>query len=414
MGTAVLAGLGVASLANGHRPFQRHGAVSSMASWVSGVLASEVPLVCASASVATATMARRRRANAPATARAVAAVSAATAVGFLDLYRRSLSSGEVLEAALCECLGRDAAQLRASSAEVSPPAGSLFGFRRRYTTDDSTGIVYGDGGLRNTLDVWRRPDAPTSGAPVLIQIHGGAWATGDNRTQALPLVSQMVEAGWVCVLPRYRLSPRATWPDHIVDIMRVISWTKQNIASFGGDPEFVALTGGSAGGHLSSLAALAHDHIEFKPGFEDHDTRVQAVATMYGSYDWLDRDSTANPHTQRFVCEKVIKLPVDQATAILAAGSPRSHVRADAPPFFVVHGRNDSLLPVEQARSFVSALRAVSSAPVGFAELPIGQHAFDGLRTPRARAAAAAVRCFLEVVHADHHTAAVAGGLRRS
>ena len=97
-----------------------------------------------------------------------------------------------------------------------------------------------------------------------------------------------------------------------------------NIARWGGDPGFVALTGGSAGAHLSALAALASDAVEFKPGIEDADTAVQAVVAMYGAYDWTDRDATANPYTQKFVLQKVIQQPLGEAGAALDRGSPRS------------------------------------------------------------------------------------------
>ncbi|EUA50325.1 alpha/beta hydrolase fold family protein [Mycobacterium xenopi 3993] len=79
---------------------------------------------------------------------------------------------------------------------------------------------------------------------------------GGKRHQAYPLMSHLVELGWVCVAINYRLSPRSTWPDHIVDVKRALAWTKTHIAEYGGDPDWIAITGGSAGGHLSALAAL--------------------------------------------------------------------------------------------------------------------------------------------------------------
>ncbi len=79
----------------------------------------------------------------------------------------------------------------------------------------------------------------------------------------------MAERGWVCVSIDYRVSPKHTWPDHIVDVKRALAWIKENIAEYGGDPDFVAITGGSAGGHLSSLAALTPNDPQWQPGFED-------------------------------------------------------------------------------------------------------------------------------------------------
>ena len=87
--------------------------------------------------------------------------------------------------------------------------------------------------------------------------------------------------------------------------------------------------------------------------------------------------------------------------------SPATHVSADAPPFFVLHGRNDSLVPVEQARGFVARLREVSRRPVVYAELPFTQHAFDMLGSVRAAHAAVAVEQFLAEIYATQHQAVV-------
>ncbi len=115
-----------------------------------------------------------------------------------------------------------------------------------------TDIAYGEHGTRNHLDIWRRPDLDRGGkAPVLLQVPGGAWMVGSKRQQAYPLMSHLAELGWVCVAINYRLSPRSTWPDQIVDVKRALAWTKEHIAEYGGDPDWVAITGGSAGGHLS-------------------------------------------------------------------------------------------------------------------------------------------------------------------
>lgn len=130
--------------------------------------------------------------------------------------------------------------------------------------------------------------------------------------------------------------------------MKVIAWTKANIAGFGGDPSFIAITGGSAGGHLASLAGLAAGHPDFQPGFEHVDTTVQAVVPYYGAYDWLDRDGTANPNTQRFVADKVIKRPVGEARSEFEFGSPRTWVDEHAPPS---RGRRRAISPSRMGRA---------------------------------------------------------------
>ena len=95
-------------------------------------------------------------------------------------------------------------------------------------------------------------------------------------------MNQMAAKGWVCVAINYRLAPRDPWPAHIVDVKRAIAWVKDNIADYGGDPDYLAITGGSAGGHLAALAALTPGDPAFQPGFEDADTSVRAAVPFYG------------------------------------------------------------------------------------------------------------------------------------
>ncbi len=211
----------------------------------------------------------------------------------------------------------------------------------------------------NFADIWRRRDLPRDGkAPVLLQVPGGAWSIGMRRPQAYPLMSQMAERGWVCVSIDYRVSPVHTWPDHIVDVKRALAWIKEHIAEYGGDPDFVAITGGSAGGHLCALAALTPDDPQYQPGFEDADTSVVAAVPIYGRYDWF---STKGPGRWEFVLimlqRLVVKKRLTKHLQVYRDASPITRVRPDAPPFFVLHGVDDSLIPVPEAREFVAALR---------------------------------------------------------
>jgi acetyl esterase/lipase len=225
---------------------------------------------------------------------------------------------------------------------------------------------------------------------------------GQKEGQAEPLMSHLVQRGWVCVAPNYRLSPRATWPDHIVDVKRALAWVKANIAEHGGDPDFVVITGGSAGGHLCSLAALTPNLADFQPGFEDADTSVEACVSFYGVYDFTNRHGTSREDMQPFLEKRVFKSLVADDRARWDQASTISHVGPDAPPFFVLHGTNDSLVPVEQARTFVDELRKASGSPVVYAELPQAQHAFDILPSVRAAYTARAVERFLAVVRSEH------------
>ncbi|ORV63042.1 alpha/beta hydrolase [Mycobacterium europaeum] len=309
-----------------------------------------------------------------------------------------------LSAALEEALGPDFREQVCHPAGIRPvcaPRGGMLnrpGPHRRYAAQTSD-IPYGPGGRDNLLDIWRRHDlAPGRRAPVLIQVPGGAWTVGDKRVQAYTLMSRMAELGWICVSINYCKSPRSTFPAHLIDVKRAIAWVRQNIADYGGDPDFIAITGGSAGGHLASLAALTPNDPAFQPGFESADTTVQAVAPYYGVYDFTDAEHMHDlmlPFLEHFV----MKARYADEPERFRAASPVSYVHSGAPPFFVLHGEKDELVPSSQARAFCAALRAAGAATVAHAELANAHHAFDILSTVRSRLAADAVADFLGVVY---------------
>jgi acetyl esterase/lipase len=257
-------------------------------------------------------------------------------------------------------------------------------------------IPYGEAGVRNHLDVYRRADHPT-GCPTLVQVHGGAWVIGTKDQQGRPLMLEMARRGWVCFAPNYRLSPRATWPDHVVDVKAAIAWVREHGAEYGADPGFLVLTGGSAGGHLVSLAALTANDPSYQPGFEDADTTVQGCVPYYGVYDIAMETGTraAKVRHRTLMTRLVMKTREEEA---FRKASPLARVHADAPPFLVIHGRNDTLVPVQEARLLVERLRAVSPGPVVYLELPGTQHAFDVFPSVRSDAVVRAVARFLEAL----------------
>lgn len=262
----------------------------------------------------------------------------------------------------------------------------------------------GDKGGRNRLDVIAPKDAQRGERrPVLLQVHGGAWMIGDKREQGRPLMDELASRGWVCVATNYRLSPKATMPDHIVDVKRAIKWIREQIAEYGGDPDFVCITGGSAGGHLCSLAALTPNDPRFQPGFEEVDTRLDACVPFYGVFDFLDR-SNARPMAKMAdsLGPRVFKCTPEENPELWDSVSPITRVNAEAPPFFVIQGSHDSLVFAEEARVFVEALAEKSRQPVLLAELGGAQHAFEIFHAPRTRHAVLGVAAFLEHVHDEH------------
>ncbi|MDM4142580.1 MULTISPECIES: alpha/beta hydrolase [Mycobacterium] len=406
IGSAAVTTVTAASTLNAYRPLAR-GGFPSLYSWMFGLVVTELPLQTLLSQLAGLALTGRRL-NRP--LRIVAwVVAGLSALGLLNLSRAGHRANVPLTEALDSGLGPD--RLTESKGLWRRPAGGgtaktpglvrMLRIYRDYAHDSD--ISYGEYGSANHLDIWRRPDLDPAGkAPVLFQIPGGAWTTGNKRGQAHPLMSHLAELGWVCVAINYRHSPRNTWPDHIVDVKRALAWVKEHIAEYGGDPDFVVITGGSAGGHLSALAALTPNDPQFQPGFEDADTRVQAAVPFYGIYDFTRLDKTLHPMMPGLLIKSIIKQKPSTHLQTFEAASPVNHVNPDAPPFFVLHGRNDSLAYVEQARAFVEQLRKSSTQPVVYAELPFTQHAFDIFGSVRAAHTAVAVEQFLTEIYAAH------------
>lgn len=399
------AALELANAANGLRPLARKGYTTVLVFWF-GWPTSEVPGLYFAGSLLDVLRRGRRGDFAGRRGKAALVLTAASwAILGVIRYRGVTTPGPVLEAGLREQLGPDYAEELATLPTTPARRGRLdlplrTTVARRRFVEKANIVSYGPHGRANLADIWRRRDLPRDGkAPVLVQVPGGAWMIGMRRPQAYPLMSHLAARGWICVSLGYRVSPVHTWPDHIVDVKRALAWVKENIADYGGDPNFVAITGGSAGGHLAALAALTPNDPKFQPGFEEADTSVVAAVPVYGRYDWFSTQGEGRREFIGLLEKLVVKKKYATHRDIYVDASPIREVRADAPPFFVLHGHDDSLIPVGEAEEFVDELRAVSKSPVAYAELPYAQHAFDIFGSPRAHKSAEAVARFLSWVY---------------
>lgn len=269
-------------------------------------------------------------------------------------------------------------------------------------------VAYADQGRRGLVDLYLPPGDPPVAAPMLLQVHGGGWTIGDKRRQGLPLMHHLAAQGWVCVALNYRLAPWHRFPAQVVDVKRVLAWMRRHGAAYGGDPSYVAITGGSAGGHLAALAALTAGDPRWQPGFEDADTSVAAAVPHYAIFDVAG--ATGDPRAvalrDRWLGPLVLGTSWRRDPEAFTRASPLHHVHAAAPAFLVLHGTGDSVVPVRQARHFVRRLREVSREPVGYAELPGAQHSFDVLPSLRATQVVRSVGRFLRW----HHASQQAGG----
>ncbi len=263
-------------------------------------------------------------------------------------------------------------------------------------------LSYGDA-PEQVLDIWRRRDLPPGPAPVLVFVPGGAWVHGSRTLQGYALMAHLAAQGWVCLSIDYRVSPRHRWPQHLLDVKAAVAWARANVDEYGGDRDFVALAGCSAGGHLAALTGLTHDDADFPVGVPtNYDTTVDAVVGIYGRYDWEDRSTHERELFMGFLENVVVRQRYDRNPDVFRASSPIARVRPDAPPFLVVHGAADSLVPVAQARAFVDRMRTTSRACVGYLELPGAGHGFDMIDGARTASAVTAIALFLNEIHRSH------------
>jgi len=312
------------------------------------------------------------------------ALGVATIPGLAVVARRALGDRDRIELAMTEGLGAGwriaiDADLATGLRRRLPLARILFlpFFRRRTDVRRVANLTYGDAGRRNQLDLYRHRTRP-SGAPIMIHMHGGGYSGGHKNSQSLPLLYRLASHGWVCISANYRLRPAAQHPDHLIDLKKVIAWVREHAHEYGADPTTLFVAGSSAGGHMAALAALTQNDPAFQPGFENADTSVSAAIclnTWYRSYFGQGPES-----------------------------SPESHIAADAPPFFLAHGDKDTLVPVAHARHFADRLRQTSAAPVVYAELKGGHHAFDLYHSLRFEAVIDAIEAFAARVRSRETT----------
>ena len=303
------------------------------------------------------------------------AITACTAAGSAVVIGRAARARPVLNRALDAGLGqnrpgaakrqdpgrhdRARVPLRALVAPLRIPARAV---RRERN------ISYGPAGRENQLDVYRHRSNPL-GCPVLLYFHPGGFFSGRKSRESRALFEGLVRAGWVCISANYRLGRAGRFPNNLVDAKRAIAWIRAHAADYGVDSSTLVVCGGSAGAYLTAMCALSANDQAFQPSFEKADTSVSAAVGLYGFYG-TPPDSEHSP------------------------ASPGAYVRADAPPFLVVHGAHDPMINAAHAREFVECLRGGSKMPVLYAEIPGGQHNFDRFPSIRAFAVVDAIEVF--------------------
>jgi acetyl esterase/lipase len=221
------------------------------------------------------------------------------------------------------------------------------------------GVKYvSKGDAAQELDIYFPEKRTEKPQPLLIWIHGGGWSAGSKAE--VPLLNQLPR-GYIFASIEYRFSQKALFPAQIQDCQAAIRWLRANAKKYNIDPERIGVAGASAGGHLAALVGTSGGKKAFPAigGNEDQSDRVQAVCDLFGPTDfWTvvkqsDDDKNAknifkwnagdDPYS------KLIGAKVGQDKEKCAAVSPVHYVSKESPPFLILHGDKDTLVPYAQS-----------------------------------------------------------------
>ena len=335
------------------------------------------------------------------------ALSAAASLGVVGLIRQAQQSAEEFDASLSTLLSEEELLAAPQAVRVGAILPVMNGSSRRRRTRNivfSEHISSAGKTVRLKLDVYTplEDPKPDEKRPAVLQIHGGAWVLGSKDEQGIPLLNHLASCGWVGFNADYQLSPKVKYPGHLVDCKQALAWIREHAEEYNVDPNFIVVTGGSAGGHLCALVALTQNDPAFQPGFEAADTSVQAAVPFYGVYDLTDREGHNGRQFTDLLTKTVMGVTLKESPDAWAAYSPLDRITEEAPPMMVIHGDKDVLVPVEGARSFAEALRKTSKSPVVYAELHGAQHAFEIFSSFRTVNAVQAVERFLNHIHTEY------------
>ncbi len=187
--------------------------------------------------------------------------------------------------------------------------------------------------------------------PVVLYVHGGGWSKGD-KTDLATYREALNEKGIAVAAVNYSLAPASVFPTNIEDIKCAVRYLRANASSYNIDPDHIGAYGGSAGGHLVSLLGTSAEMSAWDTGdYLEFSSEVEAVVDMYGPAD-LTIQFEGNP-------PELLKSAFgDSSYKDGADQSPITYVSSDDPPFLIIHGEEDDLVPFEQSQMFYDALVA--------------------------------------------------------
>ena len=210
-------------------------------------------------------------------------------------------------------------------------------------------------GVPLKMDIYY-PEFATAAAPAVIYVHGGAWIQGDkNEGAGIIEIPELRSRGYLVAAVNYRLAPEYKFPAQIEDVKCAVRFLRANAAAYGINPARIGAWGGSAGGHLVALLGTSDPSSGFEGdgGYADESSRIQAVVDMFGPTDLKALSLEGDP---RFLL--LIFGTINRNANIVKRANPITWISSDDPPFLILHGENDELVPVDQSEIFYNGLVA--------------------------------------------------------
>jgi acetyl esterase/lipase len=223
-------------------------------------------------------------------------------------------------------------------------------------------VQFGTGGGRPLrLHLLRPRTMPPAPMPVLVWIHGGAWQSG-SKDGGIPMLGRFAQRGYLGASVEYRLSQEAIFPAQIEDCKCAIRFLRAKAKEYHLDPDRIGAWGSSAGGHLVALLGTSGDakDLEGKGGWQEFSSRVQAVCDWFGPTDFLKMDAAGSqlkhdgPDSPE---SRLIGGPIQANPEKAARANPITYVTRDDPPFLIMHGDQDPLVPLNQSELLFAALK---------------------------------------------------------
>jgi acetyl esterase/lipase len=224
-------------------------------------------------------------------------------------------------------------------------------------------VVYGHAGdVDLKMDIYFAPDTGDRPVPAIMFIHGGAWSSGDKCRLTFPqLIPVLLQRGYLVASINYRTAPKYKFPAQIEDAKCAVRFLRRQAAQLHIDSNRIGVEGESAGGQLAALLGLTDTSAGFdgNGGWNGESSQVQAVVDLFGPMNLTEFETVTNNYNRQTIAN--VFGAKNNGDAILKRASPVNYVSKDAPPFLILHGRCDSMVPWIQSQEFQEKMRATGN-----------------------------------------------------